>query len=163
MTMFRAYEVSSGLVPIGGTSATPMLYVAVPSTSDGNVAKIKVGIDAAASPAPPSNGSVLFQLAKVTGTVGGGAALTPTPLGPQGVVALTTWKSGSTALTGLAQGAELWRHPLPFSSGAAWADDHENTGLEVYLAPSGLYAVYFTAAAGAGSNMVAEATVWFTE
>jgi hypothetical protein len=106
---------------------------------------------------------VLFTLNKVTGTVGGGAAVTPEPTGQSTLAAQTTVKSGSTALTGLTQGAEYWAAVVPFTAGASWSDDFENTGLEINIAASGLYAVYFTAASGAGSGCNARVMLWFAE
>ncbi len=163
MAMARIYESDSGGVSIAGTSATPALYFSAPSTADANLCKIKVAIEGASSPAPPSNGSVLFVLAKVTGTVGGGAAVTPQLTSPAGPASNLTVKSGSTALTGLTQGVTLWTGVVPFTAGASWSDDFENTGLEVYLAASGLYAVYFTAASGAGTGCNARVITWHAE
>lgn len=163
MGMYRAYESDSGVVSISATTAVPALYFAAAAAADCNIVKIKVAIEAVSSPSPPSNGSVLFQLSKVTGTVAGGGAVTPTPIGQTTLAAQTTVKSGSTALTGLTQGIEYWAHPLPFTAGAAWADDHENTGLEVNIAASGLYCFYFTAASGAGTGMNARIIVWHAE
>ena len=164
MSMFRPYEVDSLGISIGGTSATPALYILPTTTSDANIVRIKVAIEAASSPAPPSNGSVLWVLSKVTGSVGGGASVTAQPIGPSTLAANTTFKSGSTALTGLTQGVELWAGVVPFTAGA-WAEDtFENTGMEVYL-PSGTaaYCMYFTAASGAGSGCNARVVLNFAE
>jgi hypothetical protein len=163
MSMFRAYETDSGAVAIASTAAVPLLYLAVPATAEAHLAKIKVMVEAATSPSPPSNASVLFTFNKVTGTVGGGAAVTPAALGPSGVASALTALSGTTAITGLTQGGELWAGAVPFTAGASWADDHENTGLEITLTASGLYAAYFTAAAGAGSGMTARIITWHAE
>lgn len=163
MSIFRGYEVDSGGVSIAGTSATPMLYVAAAAAADLNVCKLKVAIEGASSPAPPSNGSVLFTLNKVTGTVGGGAALTASPTGQSSLAAQSAWKSGSTALTGLTQSTEYWAGVVPFTAGASWTDDFENTGFEINIPASGIYAVYFTAASGAGTGCNARAVLWFAE
>jgi hypothetical protein len=163
VSIFRAYEADSLGVSIAGTSATPAMYFAPSSTADANLCKIKVAVEGASSPAPPSNGSVLFVLAKVTGTVGGGASVTPQPTGQSTLAATTVVKSGSTALTGLTQGVTLWTGVIPFTAGASWSDDFENTGFELSLAASGLYAVYFTAASGAGSGCNARVIAWLAE
>jgi hypothetical protein len=164
MGIYRAYEVDSSGISIGGTSATPALYCLPTTTSDANIVRIKVAIEAASSPAPPSNGSVLFQLAKVTGTQGGGATALADPIGPSTLAANTTFKSGSTAITGLTQGVTLWTGVVPFTAGASWEDAYENTGLEIYL-PSGTaaYCMYFTAASGAGSGCNARVILNFSE
>jgi hypothetical protein len=160
----RTYMVDSGLVSIGSTSATPVLYLSTSATQTLTIAKIKVSVEGASSPAPPSNGSVFFTLNLVTGTVGGGGAVTPSQLSGPALAAQTTWESAtSAALTGLTQSTEYWPFTVPFTAGASWADDHENTGLEFPVGISGKYAVYFVAASGAGSGCSARACVWFSE
>jgi hypothetical protein len=163
MLNVRTYMADSGLVSIAGTSATPALYLSTTSTQTLTIAKIKVSVEGVSSPAPPSNGSVFFSLNLVTGTVGGGAGVTPAQITGPALAAQTTWKSGSTALTGLTQSTEVWPATVPFTAGASWADDHENTGLEFPVPVSGLYAVYFTAASGAGSGCSARVAIWFAE
>lgn len=164
MLNLRTYMVDSGLVSIGSTSATPVLYLATSATQTLTIAKVKVSVEGVSSPAPPSNGSVLFQLSLVTGTQGGGGAATPTQLSGPALAAQTTWESAtSSALTGLTQSTEIWPFTVPFTAGASWADDHENTGLEFAVPISGKYAIYFTAASGAGSGCSARAVVWFAE
>jgi len=163
MLNVRTYMADSGLVSIGGTSATAALYLATSSTQTLTIAKVKVSVEGVSSPAPPSNGSVFFALCVVTGTVGGGASVTPTQIAGPALAAQTTWTSGSTALTGLTQSTEVWPFTVPFTAGASWADDHENTGLEFPVPISGKYAVYFTAASGAGSGCSARVCVWFAE
>lgn len=163
MSIYRAYEADSGGALISGTSATPLLYIAPTSTNDCNIVKFKVAIEAASSPAPPSNGSVLFTLNKVTGTKGGGSAVTPSQLSGATLAANTVFSSGSTALTGLTQSTEYWAGVVPFTAGASWSDDFENTGLELNIPASGTYAVYFTAASGAGTGCNARVILWFAE
>lgn len=164
MPVYRGYNVDSLGVSIAGTSATPLLYMATTSTNDANILRINVAIDAASSPAPPSNGSVLFQLAKVTGTVGGGGAVTPQITGPSSLAANTTFSSANAgALTGLTQGVSLWEAEIPFTAGAWKEDAYENTGLEINLGASGKWCIYFTAASGAGSGCNARAQLWFAE
>jgi len=164
MGIYRAYEVDSLGASISGTSATPLLYFATTSTNDANLCKIKVAIEGASSPAPPSNGSVLFVVAKVTGTVGGGGSVTPQALTASGLAANTTFTSANAgAITGLTQGVTLWTGVVPFTAGASWSDDFENTGLEINLAASGKFAIYYTAASGAGSGCNARAALWFAE
>jgi len=155
--MFRAYEVNSGLVNITGSSPTPLLYISTPSTADSWLSIFRPMIEAVSSPAPPSNGSVYFSLCKVTGTKAGGAAVTPAgPLGGQTLASQVTYSSGSTAITGLTQGAEAgWGETVAFTSGGAWGDDRENTGFSVYVPQSTQLMVYFTAASGFGSGCAA--------
>lgn len=163
MAVYRGYEINSGLVSISGTSATPVLYVAPTSTNDTNIVRIHVAIEAVSSPAPPSNGSVYFSLNKVTGTKGGGAAVTPSQLSGATLAANTVYSSGSTALTGLTISTEYWGAPVPFTAGASWEDAFENTGLEVNIPASGTYAFWFLSASGAGSGLSARVIAWATE
>lgn len=165
MSTSRPYFVDSLGVSIGGTSATPILYIAPTATNDLYVSRIRVAIEAASSPAPPSNGSVLFQLVKVTGSKAGGGAVVPAPVGANAALAANTVFSSanSAAITGLTLSTEYWAHPIPFAAGASWEDSLENTGFERYIPASGLYAVYFTAASGAGSGCNARVTIDFTE
>jgi hypothetical protein len=163
MGMFRAYEIDSGLISIAATTAVPALYVAPTATNDTNLVRIKVSIEAGASPAPPSNGSVFFSLNLVTGTQAGGASVTPTQLSGSTLAARTAYTSGSTAITGLTQSTELWGGVVPFTAGA-WAEDaYENTGLEINIPLSGKYCFYFAAPGGAGSGMNARVIAWSAE
>lgn len=160
MSMNRTYVTDTGLVAIGGTGSTPIWYISVPSTADGNLFKLVPSIEVDASvPTVPSNSDVNFGLFVVTGAVGGGAALTPRQLNGNVLASNMTVKSGSTALTGLAQGAFAgWGRTIPFAAGSFSEADHENTSaLEVPLLPSTLYAVYMRVPVGpgAGSNMFA--------
>jgi hypothetical protein len=163
MSIYRAYEINSGLISISGTSAVPALYVAPTSTNDTNIVRVHVAIEAVSSPAPPSNGSVYFSLNKVTGSVAGGSSVTPSPVGQSTLAARTTWTSGSTALTGLTQSTEVWGATVPFTAGASWEDAFENTGLEINLPNSGTYSFYFVSASGAGSGCSARIIAWATE
>lgn len=167
MSMARTYEVDSGLVSIAGTSLTPLLYIATTATNDANITRIKCSVEAVSAPAPPSNGSIFFSLNKVSGTVGGGATVTATQLAGSVLAANTTFKSGSTALTGLTQGAEYWPGPAPLTSGAWVEDAYENTGFEISVpanvSSAGIFAVYFIAPSGAGSGLSARCALWFAE
>lgn len=164
MGIARAYSVDSAGISIGGTSATPALYMLPTTTSDANIVRIKVAVEAASSPAPPSNGSLLWQLAKVTGSQAGGVTATSQPTTSISLASNTTFKSGSTSITGLTQGVTLWTGVIPFTAGASWEDAYENTGLEIYLpAGTAAYCMYFTAASGAGSGCNARVVLNFTE
>ena len=164
MALSRTYFVDSLGVSIGSASATPALYIAPTSTNDLTVCRIRVSVEAASTPSPPTNGSVLFQLCKVTGTKAGGGAVTPANTGQGALAANTVFSSAQSAsITGLTQSTVYWAHPIPFATGASWEDSFENTGFERYIPASGIYAVYFTAASGAGSGCNARVTLDFTE
>lgn len=167
MSMSRTYETNSGLVAIGGTGLTPVLYFSVPSTADGNVFKIVPSIEAGASvPTVPSNSNVYFSLNLVTGTKAGGAAVTPSQLVGNVLASNLVASSGSTAITGLAQSTEKWGRAIPFAMGAFRESDEENTNaLEIPLLPSGQYAVYMSVPVGpgAGSNCFARVISYHSE
>lgn len=168
MPMSRTYAIDTGQIAISATGDTPALYFSVPATADANVFKIVPSIQAGASvPTVPSNSDLDFGLYVVTGTVGGGAALTPKQLNGNVLASNLTVKSGSTALTGLTKGAwSGWGRTIPFAVGAFSEADHENTNaLEVPLLPSTLYAVYFNVPAGpgAGSNCFAKIIAHWSE
>lgn len=168
MAMNRTYGVDTGQVAIGATGATPMLYFSVPATADANIFKLVPSIEVGASaPTFPANSSVNFAVYIVTGAVGGGAALTPIQLQGNVLASNLTVKSGSTALTGLTQGAwHGWGRTVPFAAGSFEESDHENTNaLEVPMLPSTLYAVYFTIPAGPGfgSNLFARCQAHWAE
>jgi hypothetical protein len=157
MAIARYYEINGGLVPISAATALPLLYISTPSTADTNVLRIKVSVEAVSSPAPPSNGSVYFSLNLVTGTKAGGAAATPTKLSASGLASNVTYSAGSTAITGLTPTTEYWGAAVPFTSGAAWEDAYENTGLEIYLPVSSQFAMYVISPSGFSSTCAARA------
>jgi hypothetical protein len=165
--MFRTYEENSGQIAIAATGlSAPLLYFAPPATADGNLFKIKVSCEAGAgTPTVPTSSSLSFTLNKTTGTKAGGAAVTPSPIGPSSLAANIVVSSGTTAITGLTQSTELWEGTIPFSPGSFSGDDDPNTGEEVYLAASGTYAFYVTVPAGPGfgSNLFARVVCWHAE
>lgn len=168
MSINRTYVTDTGLVAITATGATPIWYVSVPATADANLFKLIPVIEVSSSPPTvPSNSDVNAGLYVVTGTVGGGAALTPKQLGGNVLASNLTVKSGSTALTGLTQGAWAgWGRTVPFNPGAFEAEDFINTnGGEVPLLPSTLYAVYINVPSGpgAGTNMFARLYAYWAE
>lgn len=168
MPMNRTYVTDTGLVAVGATGLTPILYFSVPAAADANIFKLVPSIEVdAAVPTVPTNSDVNFALFVVTGAVGGGAALTPKQLNGNVLASNLTVKSGSTALTGLTQGAFAgWGRTIPFAAGAFSEADHENTSaLEVPLLPSTLYAVYMRVPVGPGigANMFARCYAHWAE
>jgi|SRR5580693_4528817 hypothetical protein len=165
--MFRVFESDSGLIAISATGlSAPLLYIAPAATAPGNLFKVKVSCEAGAgTPTVPTSSSLAFTLNKTTGTKAGGAAVTPSPTGPDTTAAQTVVSSGTTAITGLTSAAELWEGTIPFSPGSFAGDDDPNTGEEVWLAPSGTYAFYVTVPAGPGfgSNLFARVVMWHAE
>jgi len=167
MGMFRTFETDSGLIAITATGlSAPLLYIAPAAAASANGFKFKVSCEAGTgTPTVPTSSSLFFSLNTVTGTKAGGAALTPTPTGPDTTAAQTVFSTGTTAITGLTQAAERWGQPIPFSPGSFAGDDDPNTGEEAWFAPSGQYAFYVTVPAGpgAGSNLYARVITWHAE
>jgi hypothetical protein len=167
VTMFRAYTTDSGLVAISATGlSAPLLYFAPPATADGSIFKIKVSCEAGAgTPTVPTSSSLAFTLNTVTGAKAGGAAVTPSPVGPVTLAANIVASSGTTAITGLTATTERWEGTIPFSPGSFAGDDDPNTGEEVYLVASGQLAFFVTVPAGPGfgSNLFARVVTWHSE
>jgi hypothetical protein len=165
--MFRTYTTDSGLVAIAATGlSAPLLYFTAPATADCNIFKIKVSCEAGAgTPTVPTSSSLSFTLNTVTGTKAGGAAVTPSPVGPVTLASNITASSGTTAITALTQTTERWEGTIPFSPGSFAGDDDPNTGEEVYLVASGQMAFYVTVPAGPGfgSNLFARVVTWHSE
>jgi hypothetical protein len=167
MPMFRAYETDFSAVAISATGlSAPLGYITFGASNDGNLFKIKVSCESGAStPTVPTSSSLLFTFNKTTGAKAGGAAVTPSPIGPSALASNMTASSGTTAITGLTQSTELWAATIPFSPGSFAGDDEANTGEEVYLAASGTYAFFVTVPAGPGfgSNLLARVVTWHAE
>lgn len=168
MSMNRTYVTDTGLVAISATGATPIWYISAPATADANVFKLIPVIEVSSSaPTVPSNSDVNFGLYVVTGAVGGGAALTPKQQAGNVLASNMTVKSGSTALTGLTQGAwQGWGRTVPFNPGAFEAEDLANTNAEeIPLLPSTNYAVYINVPSGpgAGTNMFCRLYAYWAE
>lgn len=164
MAVNRSYLADSGLIALSGTSQIFAMSFQPTSTNDANVAKVKFFVTANSGAAPQANASVDAQMFKCTGTLSGGATVTCGQLGGNVLAANTVIKSGSTTITGLSTaGGALWIGTDPETAGSSWADDHENTGLEIGLLPSATYALVFSTAAGAGSSLSVRFGVWFFE
>ena len=161
----RVYTATTNLVAYTGTSATPIFYAAAASTMTMDIQAIRIGIYSGGGVSYPSNGSVLCQLARVTGTVGGGTSITsPTRIAPHNSSDIASNVSAmldasGAAITGLTQGVNLWQQSLPFTAGANWAE-WVTPGDEWRVPASGLIALYLTASsAGTATDFAAE-IVW---
>jgi len=157
---FRPYFADSGAVSIASSSATPALYVASAAGADLDILEVRASVSGSGGTVP-SNTSILVQYSIVTGTVGGGAAVTPRPVGQGSTAAQSTWKSGSTALTGLTQGNVLWSCDIPYAAGSFLLEPFQD-GFERNVPAGTLGAFYFTAGS-AGSGYSVAFRVDFTE
>jgi hypothetical protein len=165
--MYNAYEIDSGQISVSGTGLLgPLLYLAPTATSYCNIIAVKASVEVAStSPVAVSNSDLFFSLNTTTGSKAGGAAVTPTPLGPGAVAANTVASSGSTAITGLTQSTEKWGGAVPYSAGSFTNEAWENTGREIYLAASSTTAFYVNVPSGpgAGTGFFVRIICWIAE
>ena len=163
MSMFRSYEVDSKGVAVA-TGATPILYFATGASNDANIFRFRGVVEAISTPTPPSNGSVIFTVNVVTGTVGGGGGVTPVQRAGNILAAQTAFTSANAAaITGLTQSTQVAYLEVPFAAGAWEQDAWENTGFEIGIAPSSKYCVYALAPSGAGSGCDFRTVLGFAE
>jgi hypothetical protein len=150
--MYRGYEVDSKGVAIA-TGATPILYFATGASNDANILRFRGIVESISTPTPATNGSVIFTINAVTGTVGGGGSVTPVQRSGNLLAAQTVFTSANAAaITGLTQGNQYAYMEVPYAGGQWEEDAWENTGLEIGIAPSSKYCVYALAPSGAGSG-----------
>ena len=105
----RVYTATSNLVPYTGTSATPVVAGSAATTMTMDIQAIRIGIYSGGGVSYPSNGAVLCQLARVTGAITGGAAMTAriAPHNSTDIACnISTMADGSTAITGPDAGRE---------------------------------------------------------
>jgi hypothetical protein len=151
----RPYTFSnSAAIAYTSTTASPIMYASPGANSTLDIECIRVGTYSGSGVSYPSNGTLLFQLMRSTGTAAGGAADTPAPHNSGDVAAQGTFLDGSTAITGLTQGAViLWQQVLPFTAGANWAE-WVTPGSEWRVAASGQVSLWVTASsAGTGTDL----------
>jgi hypothetical protein len=167
MSMYRPYEIDSGLIALSGTGLqAPLLYLVPPAGNDTNIIALVCSCEVSGSnPTAVSNSDLFFSLNTTTGTKAGGAAVTPSKIGPSSLAAGTVASSGTTAITGLTQSTELWGHPVPFTAGAFTDQAWENTGREINLAASSTTAFYVTVPAGpgVGAGFFVRVVCWIAE
>lgn len=158
----RVYTANSALVTYTATSATPVFYGAATSTNTTDIMAFRVGSFAGSGVSYPANGTILCQLARVTGTESGGTSVTPSPHNSADLAANTVCKDASgSAITALTIGAVLWQQSLPFTAGANWGE-WVTPGCEWRIPASGLFAVYLTASLG-GTATQFEVSLTFAE
>lgn len=162
MAAGRIYTATSNLVTYTGTSATPVFYGLCASTNPCDILCIRIGSYAGGGVSYPTNGTLLPQLSRATGTESGGTAVTAAPHNAGDIAANTTFKDATgSAITGLTQGVTLWQQPLVFSAGSNWSE-WVTPGAEWRVAASAAFAVYLTASA-AGTATQFSVEVVFAE
>jgi hypothetical protein len=144
----RFYTVDSGLQAVTTATITPVLCGTTSSSTVADIVAIRVGVFSGSSVVYPTNGTVLVQLQRPTGTAAGGGSVTPSPHNVTDIAARTTWLAGSTgtAVTGLTPATILWGQVIPFAAGANWAE-WDQPGAEWRLGASANICVYVTTSA----------------
>lgn len=160
MALGRYYTAESGGCALATTTPSALIWAwpgAATVTMD--IVAIRVGVAGGSS--FPTNGVVQVQLARVTGTIAGGATITPNPHNPGDIAAQSAWRSASTAITTQPTvGVVLWGQQLPFTAGANWAE-WVTPGLEWRVpasatAGTGIALMTTQSAAGTGTSFTAE-------
>lgn len=159
----RVYTATSNLVAYTGTSATPIVAGSASSTMTMDIQAIRIGIYSGAGVSYPSNGSVLCQLARVTGTIAGGTTISAR-IAPHNSTDIasnisTAVDASTSAITGLTQGVNLWQQSLPFTAGANWAE-WVTPGDEWRIAAANEFAIYLTASSAGTATDFACELVW---
>ena len=168
MALGRFYTADSGLCALATTTASALFWAwpgAATVTMD--IAAIRLGVTyTGGTPSYPSNGTVTFQLARVTGTITGGATVTPNPHNSSDIAANSVWKSASTAITVQPTvGVILWEQQLPFTAGANWAE-YLTPGMEWRVPASGTAGTgiaLMSTQSSAGTNTAFSAELVFAE
>jgi hypothetical protein len=162
----RVYTATTNLVAFTGTTATPIMYIATPSTATIDIQAIRIGIYSGGSVSYPTNGAVLCQLARVTGSVAGGTSIAARCVPHNATdVASNVGSSGTAldasgaAITALTQGVNIWEQVLPFTAGANWAE-WVTPGSEWRVSVSSAIGVYLTTQVAGTATDFAVSLVW---
>ena len=164
----RTYTGTSNLVSYGTTTTTAIFAGSASSTAPYDIDCVRVGIHAGGTaPAFPSNASVLWQLSRTTGAIGGGSSIASTRIAPHNTtdvasnIGYLSDASGGSAITGLTQGVNLRQGVLPFTAGqevVEWV----TPGKEWRISAGTTWALFVTANL-AGTQTDIEAEVVWTE
>jgi hypothetical protein len=160
MPLGRYYTAESGTCALATTTPSALIWAwpgAATVTMD--IVAIRVGVAGGSS--FPTNGVVQVQLVRATGTIAGGATITPNPHNSSDIAANSAWRSASTAITTQPTvGVVLWGQQLPFTAGANWAE-WCTPGLEWRVpasatAGTGVALMTTQSSAGTGTSFTAE-------
>ena len=160
----RWYTATSNLVSYGTTTTTPILAGSATSSAPFDIACIRVGIHSGgAAPTYPSNASVLVQLARTTGAIGGGSSITAR-IAPHNTTDIASnagylYDASSGSISGLTQGVNLWQTTLPFAAGQPFVE-WVNPGAEWRISASTTFALFVTASASGTSTDIEAELVW---
>ena len=160
----RIYTATSNLVAYTTMSTTAILAGSATSTAPFDIQCIRVGIHSGGTtPSYPSNASVLCQLARTTGAISGGSAITAR-IAPHNTTDIASnagylYDASSNSISGLTQGVNLWESVLPFTAGQG-VTEWVTPGAEWRISASTSFALFVTASQqGTQTDMWAE-LVW---
>jgi|SRR5215469_13626923 len=168
MALGRIYTAESGTCALATTTASALIWAWPASAAvTMDILAIRVGVTASGgTPSYPSNGIVQVQLVRATGTIAGGATITPNPHNSSDIAANSAWRSASTAITTQPTvGVVLWGQQLPFTAGANWAEWF-SPGSELRIpasATAGTGFALMTTQSSAGTNTAFTAEIVFAE
>lgn len=168
MAIGRIYTAESGTCALATTTPSALIWAwpgAATVTMD--ILAVRLGTTSSGgTPSYPTNGVVQVQLVRATGTITGGASVTPNPHNSGDIAANSVWKSASTAITGQPTvGVVLWGIQIPFTAGASWAE-YPTPGLEWRVPASGTAGTgiaLMTTQSSAGTNTAFTAEIVFAE
>ena len=168
MALGRFYTAESGTCALATTTPSALFWAwPAAATVTMVIACIRVGITSSGgTPYYPSNGIVQVQLVRATGTITGGATITPSPHNTTDIAANSAWRSASTAITVQPTvGVVIWSQQIPFTAGANWAE-WVTPGFEWRVPASGTAGTgvaLMTTQSSAGTNTAFTAEIVFAE
>lgn len=160
MALGRYYTAESGTCALATTTASALLW-AWPASAAVTLDIVAIRVGVAGGSSFPANGVVQVQLVRATGTIAGGATITPNPHNSADIAANSAWRSASTAITTQPTvGVVLWGQQLPFTAGANWAE-WVTPGMEWRVpasatAGTGIALMTTQSSAGTGTSFTAE-------
>jgi hypothetical protein len=164
----RIYTATSNLVAYGTTTTVAILAGSASSTAPFDIGCVRVGIHTSGTaPSYPSNTSLLWQLSRTTGVIGGGSSIASTRIAPHNTTDVASnigylYDASSAAITGLTQGVNLRQGVLPYTAGQE-VTEWVTPGWEWRISANTTFALFVTAPGGAGTETDIEAEIVWEE
>jgi hypothetical protein len=164
----RVYTATTNLVAYGTTTTVAIMAGSANTTNPLDIECIRVGIHTSGTtPSYPSNASILWQLSRTTGTIGGGSSIAATRIAPHNTTDVASnigalYDASSAAITGLTQGVNLRQGVLPFTAGqevVEWV----TPGSEWRISAGTAFGLFVTSPGGAGTETDIEAEIVWLE
>ena len=165
----RVYTATTNLVSYGTTTTLPIMAGSANTTNPLDIECIRIGIHTAGTaPTYPSNASILWQLSRTTGAIGGGSSIASTRIAPHNTTDVASNigalydASGGSAITGLTQGVSLRQGVLPYTAGqevVEWV----TPGSEWRISAGTAFGLFVSSPGGAGTQTDIEAEIVWIE